>query len=288
MAYPIVNGPYGLLPQNLIGGQVFAGSTRMVPIASGYGTGLYYGDVVQIGAGSGVNAGAVIQSSMTFSTTSPVAGTVGIFLGCEYTPGSTLTTVGSGPIYGKTRAQYWPASTTANDAQAYVLDDPDVVMKAVVVANNGTTSSTTQLNLGPAWVGSNLFLVRNAGSNTTGNSAFALCAGSSDVRTASTAPFRIVGIVSETAVSLSQTATTATSTAMTLSAANSNIVVGMNVYGSGIPTGTYVSAVSGTSVTLSQASTSTVTGGSFTFVGSPEVLVKWNFGYHGYYNATGV
>jgi hypothetical protein len=260
----------------------------MIPIASGYGTGLYYGDVVQIGAGSGVNAGAVIQSTMTYNTTSAVAGTVGIFLGCEYTPGSTLTTVGSGPIYGKTRAQYWPATTTANDAQAYVLDDPDVVMKAVVVANNGTTSSTTQINPGPAWVGSNLFLVRNAGSNTTGNSAFALCAGSSDVRTASTAPFRIVGIVPETAVSLSQTATTATSTAMTLSAANSNIVVGMNVYGSGIPTGTYVSAVSGTSVTLSQASTSTVTGGSFTFVGSPEVLVKWNFGYHGYYNATGV
>ena len=288
MAYPTVSGPYGLLPQNLIGGQVFAGSTRMIPIASGYGTGLYYGDVVQIGAGSGVNAGAVIQSTMTYNTTSAVAGTVGIFLGCEYTPGSTLTTVGSGPIYGKTRAQYWPASTTANDAQAYVLDDPDVVMKAVVVANNGTTSSTTQLNLGPAWVGSNLFLVRNAGSNTTGNSAFALCAGSSDVRTASTAPFRVVGIVPETAVSLSQTATTATSTAMTLSAANSNIVVGMNVYGSGIPTGTYVSAVSGTSVTLSQASTSSVTGGSFTFVGSPEVLVKWNFGYHGYYNATGV
>ena len=83
MAYPIVNGPYGLLPQNLIGGQVFAGSTRMVPIASGYGTGLYYGDVVQIGAGSGVNAGAVIQSTMTYNTTSAVAGTVGIFLGCS-------------------------------------------------------------------------------------------------------------------------------------------------------------------------------------------------------------
>jgi hypothetical protein len=28
MAYPVVNAPYGLKPINLIGGQVFAGSTR--------------------------------------------------------------------------------------------------------------------------------------------------------------------------------------------------------------------------------------------------------------------
>lgn len=286
MPYPTVSGPYGLLPQNLIGGQVFAGSTRMIPIASGYSTGLYYGDVVQFGTTT--NTGSIIQSTITYNTTSPVAGTAGIFLGCEYTPGSTLTAVGTGPIYGKTRSQYWPASTTAIDAQAYVLDDPDVVMKAVVVANNGTASSTSQINLGNAWVGSNLFLVRNAGSAVTGNSAFALCAGASDARTASTAPFRVVGIVPESSVVVSQNANTATSTAMTLTSANSYITAGMNVYGSGIPTGTYVSAVSGTSVTLSQAATSSLAGAAFTFVGSPEVLVKWNFGYHGYYNATGV
>ena len=38
MAYPAVNAPYGLLPQNLIGGQVFAGSTRMYNIQYGYAT----------------------------------------------------------------------------------------------------------------------------------------------------------------------------------------------------------------------------------------------------------
>ena len=38
MAYPIVSAPYGLKPINLIGGQVFAGSTRYLPIASNYGT----------------------------------------------------------------------------------------------------------------------------------------------------------------------------------------------------------------------------------------------------------
>ncbi len=34
MAYPTVNAPYGLKPINLIGGQVFAGQTRELPIAS--------------------------------------------------------------------------------------------------------------------------------------------------------------------------------------------------------------------------------------------------------------
>jgi hypothetical protein len=35
MAYPVVDAPYGLKPLNLIGGQVFAGSTRMYPIQYG-------------------------------------------------------------------------------------------------------------------------------------------------------------------------------------------------------------------------------------------------------------
>ena len=47
MAYPTVNAPYGLKPVNLIGGQVFAGATRMMEIASGYATGIFYGDLVQ-------------------------------------------------------------------------------------------------------------------------------------------------------------------------------------------------------------------------------------------------
>jgi hypothetical protein len=34
MAYPTVSKPYGLQPINLIGGQVYAGSTRLFRIAS--------------------------------------------------------------------------------------------------------------------------------------------------------------------------------------------------------------------------------------------------------------
>ena len=48
MAYPTVSAPYGLKPVNLIGGQVYAGSTRLIPIASGYATDIFYGDVVKL------------------------------------------------------------------------------------------------------------------------------------------------------------------------------------------------------------------------------------------------
>ena len=59
--------------------------------------------------------------------------------------------------------------------------------------------------------------------------------------------------------------TTNTSTAVTLTASNSNISVGQIVYGSGIPTNTFVSAISGTSLTLSQPATLTASGVTFGF-----------------------
>ena len=54
----------------------------------------------------------------------------------------------------------------------------------------------------------------------------------------------------------SQTANvTAASSSVTLSAANAGITVGQIVYGSGIPANTFVSAISGTTLTLSQPAT---------------------------------
>ena len=55
-------------------------------------------------------------------------------------------------------------------------------------------------------------------------------------------------------------ATTNTSAAVTLTAANANISVGQIVYGAGIPANTFVSAISGTTLTLSQPATITATG----------------------------
>ena len=48
MTYPTVSKPYGFRPINLIGGQPYAGSTRMFKIASGYNQNIFYGDPVKI------------------------------------------------------------------------------------------------------------------------------------------------------------------------------------------------------------------------------------------------
>ena len=121
MAYPTVDKPYGLKPVNLIGGQVFAGSTRNMKIASGYATNIFYGDVVKL-----VSDGTVEKDTGT--TTVAANGVAGVFLGCTYTNPSTKQPVWS---------QYWPASTVASDAYAIVADDPDVLFK--VAAVSGTT-----------------------------------------------------------------------------------------------------------------------------------------------------
>ena len=120
MAYPVVSAPYGLKPINLIGGQVFAGSTREYPIPYGYSTNIFYGDIV------GLTRGGVQRLSVSTGTLGTVTG---VFLGCSYTNPTTKQ---------KQFAQYWPASTAAGDAVAIVCDDPDTVFKAVV-CNTGTT-----------------------------------------------------------------------------------------------------------------------------------------------------
>jgi len=296
MAYPVLSGPYGLIPQNLVGGQVFAGSTRMVPIASGYANSLYFGDPVKL-----TTTGTLITSGLGYSASaySPeTGGTLGIFLGCEYTPGSTTTALGTGPLYGKNRYQFWAASTVAIDAVAYVVDDYDVIFKSAVVANPASTSATAlTLNsyANPLMFGTNFIpvatTVNNTGvqSNVFGNSNVAVFAGASGARATATSAFRCVGLVPETAVALTASATTSSST-LTLAATNSLILPGMIVTGPGITnTTTYVTTVSTTTVTLSAAvATNQSTAVGFNFVGYPEVLLKWNFGYHAYQQAVAI
>ena len=176
MAYPTVDKPYGLKPVNLIGGQVFAGSTRNMKIASGYATNIFYGDVVKL-----VSDGTVEKDTGT--TTVAANGVAGVFLGCTYTNPSTKQPVWS---------QYWPASTVASDAYAIVADDPDVLFK--VAAVSGTTVVAFY---GQTVIGNNVALVQNAGSTTTGDSAVGID-GTSAATTVSL-PIRIVAGVPDTA-----------------------------------------------------------------------------------------
>lgn len=298
MGYPTIDRPYGLEPVNLIGGQGFAGSTRMVPIASAYATSIFNGDLVQLTA-----TGTAIITSTTAPATSQAAqaavpGTVGVFLGCEYSPPS-------GPIFGKIRQQYWPGGTVAQDAVAYVLDDPDAIFKTAVLTQTGATNANTGTTVGfmsQAFVGTNAyFLTGNGGSTATGNSLAGVTGntpgasnGTGNVRkdNSTTAPFRIVQMVPDTAATV-QTALTAgaSSTSLTV-ASTTGVFPGMQVIIPAATAGgaqglyTYVTAVtSATAVTVS-ASVTAANGSAVAFVGYSEVLVKMNFGYHSYYNAT--
>ena len=247
MAYPTVSAPYGLEPVNLIGGQQFAGQTREIPIASGYNTNLFNGDVVKL-----TTDGTIVKDTGT-TTATPV----GVFLGVSYTNPSTKQ---------KLYAQYWPAGTVASDAVAYVQDDPDLLMKAVAVS--GTTVPTYA---GQAMVGLNAAFVQNTGSTTTGDSAVAV----GSFATTASLPARVVAIVPESAVTTTAVGSTSgSSTTVTLTAANSAIKKYMDVSGTGVAAGTYVSNISGTTLTLSAAAN--LTSITLTFFGSPEVIVKWN------------
>jgi hypothetical protein len=172
MAYPTVDAPYGLKPVNLIGGQVFAGATRQIPIASGYATSIFNGDVVKLSSD-----GVLVKETGT-TTATPV----GVFLGCSYTDPTLKYQLFS---------QYYPASTVASDIVAYVADDPDQLFKVALVSG-----TTVIAGYGRTIVGNNVALVQNAGSATTGNSAVAVD-GSSAATTVSL-PIRIIDVVPET------------------------------------------------------------------------------------------
>ena len=289
MAYPTVSAPYGLQARNEIGGLPYAGSTRMIPIAAGYATNLFYGDIVQL------SGGTAVANSYTAATspTTPIAGTIGVFVGCEYTQPVTNQ---------KQRAQYRPAGTVAQDAVAYVIDDPRVVYKAAMGSQATSTLSNTSSGMGyanPAFIGTNVYpLSGTAGSTTTGDSALSVSGGvvtngTGNTRVTAAAPFRVVGVVTDTAVAVTQTASTSgSSTTLTLTAANSGIQAGMQISspsGTGGYSGNYITVtnVNGTTVTLSSAVT-IASGTQVTFVGYPEVLVTWNGNFHSYNNTTGV
>jgi len=276
MAYPVVNAPYGLLPQNLIGGQVFAGSTRLYPIQYGYATDIFYGDFVVL------SRGFITRASVAAGT--GLNQTVGIFLGCTFTNPTTKQ---------KLFSQYLPASTAAGDCEAYVFDDPDAVFKAVVC------SATTAIASGAlAMIGTNLSAINNTGSTTTGNSANAVLAPSATPVT-TTLPLRMVDVVADTAVSLGTATFSSGTTTLTVSALPSALPVGTDVSvlttnGQIAQTGSFVATAANagaTSVVLNQAATFTLNSGDKTatviFTQYPEILVKYNQALHGYYSATG-
>ncbi len=183
MAYPTVDAPYGLRPVNLIGGLPFAGATRAIPIASNYGTAIFYGDVVQY-----KNDGTLIITTLQ-NQTSPVAGVVGVFLGCSYTSPVTKQ---------KIYSQYYPASTVADDIEAYICDDPNALFKVVNVTS--AVADNASGGLLPAYISRgnaiacNAELVLNTGLTNTGNSRMGVFINN----VTSILPIRVVDVVPDT------------------------------------------------------------------------------------------
>jgi len=277
MAYPVVSAPYGLKPINLIGGQVFAGSTRIYSIQYGFASNIFYGDLVNIVRGS------IIKNTDTTDSTGN--GFVAVFLGCEYVNPTTKQTQ---------FAQYWPAGTTAT-GRAIVCDDPDTVFKVVMCS-----ATTVIASASTALLGQNFGLIQNAGNVNTGNSAVAALFNASS--TSADLALRAVGLVEETAIQYTAVGSSSSTTITLTTPASSALVVGTEVgyiaaNGQYIQSGSYVSvaaAAGATTVTINSAIavpgsvTAIPSASTIVFTQFPEMLVKLNFGTHSYYTATAV
>jgi hypothetical protein len=141
----------------------FTGKVRHIKVASGYGTAIFYGDFVKL-----VNTGTVEKDTGTTSATP-----VGVFVGCAFTSPST------GEL---TFSQYFPASTAASDIVAYVVDDPNVLMRMQ------SDEAIAQTGLG-----NNVAVVQTAGSTSIGRSKNAV--DGSSIATTNTLPLRIIDFV---------------------------------------------------------------------------------------------
>ena len=289
MAYPTIDAPYGLKPVNLIGGQVFAGSTRNYPIQYGYASNIYYGDFVQLNRGNIIRLAVTAGSSTIFPT--------GIFLGCSFTNPLTKQL---------TFSQYWPTGTLAGDAVAIVCEDPDTVFKAAVCSATTVIGAASK-----ALIGQNVQCINNVdltGQTSTGNSlnAVATVSGAGAPATTATFPLRVIDVVRETAVAVTAVGSSSTTTVTTTTAFSGKVFAGSDVAyiaanGQLVETGSYVQsdvaatvaagaltnflnlavAVPGSIITIPAASTIVCT--QYT-----EVLVKLNFAQHAYYAGLGV
>ena len=168
----IIASPYGFKPVNLIGGTPYAGAIRQIKIASGYASNLFNGQVVSI-----VAAGTVQLVTTDGSAGTPFpAGTVGVFVGCSYTSPVTQQ---------KMFDQKWLSGTVANDAVAYVVDDPNALFQVQ------SAGSLAQADLG-ANVPLAAVQSTSTGSTLTGNSTSAVGA---TAATTTGIAFRIVDFV---------------------------------------------------------------------------------------------
>ena len=164
--------PYGLKAVNRVDGLPYAGETRRLLITpAGYGSNIFYGQVVKIHTDGYIN---LVTETGGTGDAFP-AGTIGVFVGCSYvnTQGQT--------VY----SQYYPSGST--NAVAFVVDDDRAVFQVQAAGSVGQTSLGQNTFFSAAQNGTN----GSGGSTQTGNSLSAVSA----TTQAGTAAFRIVDFV---------------------------------------------------------------------------------------------
>jgi hypothetical protein len=175
MAYPTIDKTYGFKPVNRLDGLPYAGAIRQIPIAPSYATAILNGDTVKVDTN-----GYIVAASTTDS-----GNIIGVMVGCSYINSLSQPTF----------SQAYPASTSTstNMAFAFVVDDPSAVFRVCATV----AGSTTPTAYSRAVVGSNVALVANVGSTTTGDSYYGI--DGSSANTTNTLPVRVVDVVPDTA-----------------------------------------------------------------------------------------
>lgn len=165
--------PYGLKPVKRVDGMPYAGATDTFLInPAGTATNIFYGQVVALDAN-----GYVVLMTATGadgSTNAFPAGTIGVFMGCEYVNAQ-------GQVIN---SQFYPSGTTGV-VTAKVVTDPNVTFQAQLDGSGAQ-----------AVLGANTFFAA-AQSTSTGSTQYGVSTSALDatVQTAAAA-FRIVGFAS--------------------------------------------------------------------------------------------
>jgi hypothetical protein len=156
--------PFGFHPVSRKDGAAWTGNQTTRLISQTYTTPIYFGDVAVA-----LNTGYVNVASDTTLTAN-----IGIFAGSAFLD----------PTSGFWRwSKHWPGTALTRDAQAFILDDPDVVLR---VQTTGSSAITL------ADIGLNITFLASSGNALSGLSTFA--ANASTAATTATFPFRIVGL----------------------------------------------------------------------------------------------
>lgn len=144
------SAPFGFRPSFHNSGQM---RPKAYVIASGYGSNIFSGDPVKL------TDNGVVQLGTSDGTRSGTVGGIlllGIFAGVQYRDSNGRPVV----------SNYWPASTSGTEIQAFVYDDPETLFD--VQYNNPSSGTTVQTAVGEEcdWV-----VASPGGSTSTGLSS---------------------------------------------------------------------------------------------------------------------